>query len=373
MISPYNNVAEMAFVIYVLNSLPSESSVTFVSSHQFANLYSRWCNASSIRRTRLKNNSLWSCISEILRSRRIFCSFISFPKDSAPIYFVRALDLLKERGWPDSLQPVLLNGKIFPLSLQTMGLFTGYDELLTQDPIKLSQRFSSLYADDSLCPNCGIFMETLKHLFICSSNPLDFDDNNSALIDHKDITTTLVNRFLVKLATKVFFSTRCKETYKELLTALRNIPALGLPELLLNHNYSSFSASWFLRGFSRDLLTCLMYRSRLSYKLISPIISRTFLKLQREIYHGLWRLRCKLKVANNAAKDILPSTLRLYKGPSVRSKCYSVLSRCVSFSASDFRMVLYWYQLAPFFLNSAQIMVSSPVRFSEESNSPHLK
>ncbi|CAB4400838.1 unnamed protein product [Rhizophagus irregularis] len=134
-----------------------------------------------------------------------------------------------------------------------------------------------------------------------------------------DVTTNFIERFLVKLATKVFSSPGCKQTYDELLAALHNLPSLGLPNLLSSNNYSSFPASWFLRGFlPRDLPKCLMRCSSFNYKFLSPIISRTYLKLQREIYHGLWRLRCKIKVTKDVVKGILPSTLRSYKGPSVQ-------------------------------------------------------
>ncbi|CAB4374409.1 unnamed protein product [Rhizophagus irregularis] len=89
-------------------------------------------------------------------------------------------------------------------------------------------------------------METLEHLFICSPNCLDIDEDHSPLPIHKDVTTNLIERFLVKLATKVFSSPGCKQTYYELLAVLRNLPLLGLPELLLSNNHSFFSASWFL-------------------------------------------------------------------------------------------------------------------------------
>ncbi|PKC16397.1 hypothetical protein RhiirA5_407105 [Rhizophagus irregularis] len=218
---------------------------------------------------------------------------------------------------------------VFPSSLRTIGLFTGYDELLTHDPIKhtlypnlavskssiftqfrfklwfdelpvmykLSQRFPGLYADDFLYPICGIFMETLKHLFICSPSYLDIEGYNFTLPTQKDISTNLIERFLVKLATKVSSSPRYKQSYDELLMALHALPIFGLPDLLSSNNYLSFSAFWFLRG--------------------------TFLKLQREIYHGLWRLRCKIKVTKDLAKGILPSTLRSYKGSAVQTFRFS--------------------------------------------------
>ncbi|CAB4417328.1 unnamed protein product [Rhizophagus irregularis] len=116
-LSPFNDVAELAFVTYVLNSIPVYSSVTFVSSYQFANLFSHWCNAFSIRRTRLKNNSLWSCISELLKFRSISCYFHSFSKHSAPSHSVQAQEFIKECGWFESLHPVLLIDAIFPTTL----------------------------------------------------------------------------------------------------------------------------------------------------------------------------------------------------------------------------------------------------------------
>ncbi|PKC01377.1 hypothetical protein RhiirA5_426817 [Rhizophagus irregularis] len=135
-------------------------------------------------------------------------------------------------------------------------------------------------------------METLEHLFICSPDYLDIDEDHSMLPIYKDVTTNLIERFLVKLATKVSSSPGCKQTYDELLVALRNLPSLGLPDLLSSNNHSSFPASWFLQGFlPRDLPTCLIRYSDLKYKILSPIISRTYLKLQHEIYHRLWRLR----------------------------------------------------------------------------------
>ncbi|CAB4385196.1 unnamed protein product [Rhizophagus irregularis] len=270
MISPYNDVAELAFVLYMLNFLLSDSSVSFVSMFKFDELFPK--------------------------------CFSSFLKDSILALSVWAYNLIKESNWHNLLHPIPLMDDIFPSFLTTMGLFTGYDELLTQDPVKywqsfadirqffsliglsrflplqstfhavdwslffdifkltlypnfavskslilsqfwfdelpvmykLSQRFPVLYADDSLCPICGIFMKTLKHFFICSPDYLNVDEDHSALLIHKNVTTNLIERFLIKLATKVSSSPGCKQTYNELLAALRNLPSLGLPELLLN-------------------------------------------------------------------------------------------------------------------------------------------
>ncbi|CAB4484928.1 hypothetical protein RhiirA5_405583 [Rhizophagus irregularis] len=49
MISPYNDVVELAFVLYVLNSLSLDSYVSFVSSFKFDELFSQWNDASSTR------------------------------------------------------------------------------------------------------------------------------------------------------------------------------------------------------------------------------------------------------------------------------------------------------------------------------------
>ncbi|CAB4431598.1 unnamed protein product [Rhizophagus irregularis] len=45
----------------------------------------------------------------------------------------------------------------------------------------------------------------------------------------------------------------------------------------------------------------------------SKIISRQFLKLHREIYHQLWRPRCKLKALKDTALNITPTMLRMMK------------------------------------------------------------
>uniref|UniRef100_U9SUU7 Reverse transcriptase domain-containing protein n=1 Tax=Rhizophagus irregularis (strain DAOM 181602 / DAOM 197198 / MUCL 43194) TaxID=747089 RepID=U9SUU7_RHIID len=144
MISPYNDVAELAFILYVLNSLTLDSSVSFVSSFIFDTLFSRWCDASPIRRVQMKNHSLWSCISELLKSRRIACRFSSFVKDSIPTHSVRARDLIKVPNWPALLQPTPLIDDIFPSFLKIMGLFTGYDELLTRDPVNYWRSFTDI-------------------------------------------------------------------------------------------------------------------------------------------------------------------------------------------------------------------------------------
>ncbi|CAB4409638.1 unnamed protein product [Rhizophagus irregularis] len=377
-VSPYKDIAELTFIIYVLNSFPSESVVEFSSLLQLRPSYHNWMNVSPAKRPRLKNNFLWLCIFELIKSKRISCGFNELIENApTPPYLARALDFIKDTAHSALSRLVPLMDEVFPPFLKTMGHFTGLDELLTQDPVaywrsitdiknffsllglsrftmlqtsfhavdwalsfdtfqqsiyprlmvsnaatffqfrlklwfdelpimyRLCQRFPGLYADDSLCPNCGIFMETLEHLFICSSSSLDASDSNPKPLQHKDITVDLIQRFIIKLATKVSYSPECKRTYEELLSALRSLDSIGLPSLLSNSGISSFSASWFLRGFIPcDLPTFLMRYSGLKYRSVSSIISRTFLKLQREIYHNLWRPRCKIKVQHDLAKGI---------------------------------------------------------------------
>jgi hypothetical protein len=116
-----------------------------------------------------------------------------------------------------------------------------FDELLIM--YRLCQRFPGLYADDSLCPNCGIFMETLEHLFICLPSSLDATTDNPEPLQHKDITVNLIYRFMVKLAIKVSSSPKCQQTFDEILSTLQNIDALGLPFLDSSSESSSFPAS----------------------------------------------------------------------------------------------------------------------------------
>ncbi|PKK57226.1 hypothetical protein RhiirC2_798443 [Rhizophagus irregularis] len=96
MISPYNDVTELAFVLYVLNFLFLDSSVSFISLFKFDESFLKWCEVSPTRQVQLKNNSLWSCISELLTSKRISCSFSSFLIESIPVLSVRAHNLIKE-------------------------------------------------------------------------------------------------------------------------------------------------------------------------------------------------------------------------------------------------------------------------------------
>ncbi|PKY54937.1 hypothetical protein RhiirA4_427137 [Rhizophagus irregularis] len=52
-----------------------------------------------------------------------------------------------------------------------------FDELPLMSQLRF--RYPGLYADDSLCPNCGIFMETLDHFFTCLPDSLSIIDQAS--------------------------------------------------------------------------------------------------------------------------------------------------------------------------------------------------
>ncbi|PKY62773.1 hypothetical protein RhiirA4_489864 [Rhizophagus irregularis] len=49
-VAPFKDVAELTFIIYVLNSLPSESAVDFSSLLQLNLSFQNWMNTSSIKR-----------------------------------------------------------------------------------------------------------------------------------------------------------------------------------------------------------------------------------------------------------------------------------------------------------------------------------
>ncbi|PKY59754.1 hypothetical protein RhiirA4_430650, partial [Rhizophagus irregularis] len=125
MVSPYKDVAELTFIIYVLNSLPLESAVDFSSLLQLQSSYHNWMNASPAKRTRLKNNFLWSCIFELLKTKQISCGINGLIKDAPiPPFLARALVLIKETAHTTPSQLIPLMDEIFPSSLKTMGLFT---------------------------------------------------------------------------------------------------------------------------------------------------------------------------------------------------------------------------------------------------------
>src|SRR6185369_3751021 len=62
-----------------------------------------------------------------------------------------------------------------------------------------------------------------------------------------------------------------------------------------------------------DLSFLIMNCSGLSRRDASNLITRQFLKLHREIYHQLWRPRCKMKSLKDKAMNITPALLRTTK------------------------------------------------------------
>ncbi|CAB4419458.1 unnamed protein product [Rhizophagus irregularis] len=158
-----------------------------------------------------------------------------------------------------------------------------FDELPLMSCLQF--RYPGLYADDSLCPNCGIFMETLEHFFTCSPD-----------------------ESLDEALPPISFRNRLLELWITL-------PSLGFSSL---QNYSdsvTFTGLWFLRGFiPRDLSILIITSSGLSRRAASTmIILRQFLKLHREIYHQLWQPRCKMKSLKDKVLDITPTMLRTMK------------------------------------------------------------
>ncbi|CAB5325525.1 unnamed protein product [Rhizophagus irregularis] len=76
-----------------------------------------------------------------------------------------------------------------------------FDELLLM--FRLRHRYPDLYADNSLCPNCGIFIETLEHFFTCSPNADSSPvENSPPPIPCQCILLELIDRFLNCLTRK---------------------------------------------------------------------------------------------------------------------------------------------------------------------------
>ncbi|CAB4437104.1 unnamed protein product [Rhizophagus irregularis] len=128
--------------------------------------------------------------------------------------------------------------------------------------VRLRFRYPDLYADDSLCPNCGIFMETLEHLFTCSPDTSLSNDTNPIPMSHRNKITELLDCFINRLARKATTSPKA----------------------------------------------CMDFNTLLS--LCPPL---DFLLSKREIYHQLWRPRCKMKSLKDKAMNISPALLRMTK------------------------------------------------------------
>ncbi|PKY62477.1 hypothetical protein RhiirA4_432558, partial [Rhizophagus irregularis] len=187
-----------------------------------------------------------------------------------------------------------------------------FDELPLMSRLRF--RYPGLYADDSLCPNCGIFMETLEHFFTCLPDSLFIIDHASPPVPTRRKLIDLLDQFSKRLATKASASPKARLDSNTLLSRLQSLPALGLSSLQNYSDHLTFTGLWFLRGFiPRDLSSLIISSSGLSRRDSSNIIIRTFLKLHREIYHQLWRPRCKMKSLKDKVMDITPALLRTVK------------------------------------------------------------
>ncbi|PKY61362.1 hypothetical protein RhiirA4_486231 [Rhizophagus irregularis] len=186
-----------------------------------------------------------------------------------------------------------------------------FDELPLMS--RLRYRYPGLYADDSLCPNCGIFMETLEHFFTCSPDE-PIDDESPNPISFRNRLLELLDRFLNRLARKASINPKAQLDLNTLLLQLKALPSVGFSSL---QNYSdslTFTGLWFLRGFiPRDLSLLFTSNSGLPRRAASQIILRNYLKLHREIYHQLWRPRCKMKALKDKALNITPTMLKTMK------------------------------------------------------------
>ncbi|POG62614.1 uncharacterized protein OCT59_022503 [Rhizophagus irregularis] len=115
-----------------------------------------------------------------------------------------------------------------------------FDELLLM--FRLRHRYLDLYADDSLCPNCGIFMETLEHFFTCFPDAdSSLIDNNSPSLPSQRILLELMDRFLNRLAQKASSSPKARQDLDSLLFQLKALPSVGFSSLQTYSESSSFT------------------------------------------------------------------------------------------------------------------------------------
>ncbi|PKY63540.1 hypothetical protein RhiirA4_492855, partial [Rhizophagus irregularis] len=117
-------------------------------------------------------------------------------------------------------------------SSQRFRLQLWFDELPLM--FRLRFRFPGLYADDSLCPNCGVFMETLEHFFTCSPDNLN-DNEISPPISFWNRLLELLDRFLNRLAQKASTCPKAQNNLDSLILQLKALPSLGFSSL---QNYS---------------------------------------------------------------------------------------------------------------------------------------
>ncbi|CAB4430267.1 unnamed protein product [Rhizophagus irregularis] len=100
-----------------------------------------------------------------------------------------------------------------------------------------------------------------------------------------------------------------------------------------------------------------MSSSGLSRRDSSNIIIRYFLKLHREIYHQLWRPRCKMKSLKDKAMDVTPALLRTIKSSDFTNFRYDTSP--VNFFSTNESLsplqVFEWSSLGIFWTHSAVI------------------
>ncbi|CAB4437153.1 unnamed protein product [Rhizophagus irregularis] len=187
-----------------------------------------------------------------------------------------------------------------------------FDELPLMSRLRF--RYPDLYADDSLCPNCGIFMENLEHFFTCTPDSLSIINDSLSPVNNRNKLIDLLDLFLKRLATKASACPKARQDLNTLLSQLKSLSSLGYSSLRNYPNHLTFTGLWFLRGFiPRDLSSLIISSSGLSRRDASSLITRQYLKLQREIYHQLWRPRCKMKSLKDKAMNITPALLRTVK------------------------------------------------------------
>ncbi|CAB4413296.1 unnamed protein product [Rhizophagus irregularis] len=240
-------------------------------------------------------------------------------------------------------------------SSQRFRLQLWFDELPLM--FRLRFRYPDLYADDSLCPNCGVFMETLEHFFTCSPEE-PINNEIPSPISFRTRLLELLDRFLNRLARKASTCPKAQTDLDSLLLQLKALPSLGFSSL---QNYSdtlTFTGLWFLRGFiPRDLSSLIISSSRLSRRDASKLISRQFLKLHREIYHQLWRPRCKMKSLKDTALNITPTMLRTMKCSDFTNFRFDTSPVTLSLTNESFSplQASEWSSLGIFWIHSAII------------------
>ncbi|CAB4431599.1 unnamed protein product [Rhizophagus irregularis] len=130
-------------------------------------------------------------------------------------------DLLKDTLYHRSNVASIFSSHRFRLQLW-------FDELPLMSRLRF--RYPGLYADDSLCPNCGVFMETLEHFFTCSPDEPIITEIPLP-ISFRDRLLTLLDRFLNRLARKASACSKAQTDLDSLLLQLKTLPSLGFSSL----------------------------------------------------------------------------------------------------------------------------------------------